>query len=142
MGSTENISIGDARIQSLLESFLRLRSTVENREGSNLHLDEDTLAAFTEGNMTMREATPIVSHLSDCTFCRHKTSELIRLDLAFAEDQPSLARAENREPAKVSEVLSGILSRLFGTGESAVFAHEEKPQQEEPDQNEKDVNDK
>ena len=135
MGSTENINVADARFQSLLGRYLQFRSVSDTGQAENLHLDEDTLAAFTEGNLTMREATPIVGHLSDCSFCRHKTSELIRLDLAFAGDKISPNTVESREPAKVSEVLGGILSRLFGTGDAAVFAHEEKPEETdaEPD---------
>lgn len=126
MGSTENINVGDVRFQGLLKSYLRLRSSTGSPQITTHHLDEDTLSAFTEGNLSQREATPIVSHLADCSFCRHKTAELVRLDLAFAESELSPAIVETREPSKVSEVLSGILSRLFGTGEAAVFAHEEK----------------
>lgn len=127
MGSTENINVADSRFLNLLERYLQLRSISDGGEAENLHLDEDTLAAFAEGNLTMREATPTLNHLSDCSFCRHKTSELIKLDLAFAGDTYSSNAVESSEPAKVSEVLSGILSRLFGTGDAAVFAHEEKP---------------
>jgi hypothetical protein len=43
---------------------------------------------------------------------------------------------ETSEPASVSSVLSGILSRIFGTSEAAVFAHEEKT-----DENENNVDD-
>jgi hypothetical protein len=126
MGSIENTNMGDARFQGLLESYLRLHSRQESLQDLSDHLDEDTLTAFTEGNLTMREADPLVSHLSDCSFCRHKTSELVRLDLALAETEGAAAVAKTPEPAKVSDVLNGILSRLFDGGEAAVFAHEEK----------------
>jgi hypothetical protein len=130
MGSTDKINIADARLGGLLGQYLRQPSRSDSSRDLSDHLDEDTLTAFTEGNLTVREGGPVVGHLADCSFCRHKTADLVRLDLAFADTEVVYAGAESREPAKVSEVLSGILARLFGSGESAVFAHEET---EEPD---------
>ena len=134
MGNIEKINNTDERFQALLGSFLRGQSSIES---SQAHLDQDTLSAFAEGNISRREATPVVSHLADCTFCRHITSELVRLDMAFAETDNSALLVSDRAPAKVSEVLSGILSRIFGTADSTVFAHQE-PEKEEDDQLSKD----
>lgn len=118
----------DIQIQGLLDNFLRLRSSGNYQEISREnHLSEDSLAAFVEGNLNQREATPIVSHLVDCSFCRHVTAELVRLDFAFAETE--FARpvmSETAEPSRISEVLSGLMGRIFGSNEGAVFAHEEK----------------
>lgn len=130
MGNIEKINNTDERFQALLGSFLRGRSSIESPQA---HLDQDTLSAFAEGNISRREATPVVSHLADCTFCRHITSELVRLDMAFAETDTSAILVSDRAPAKVSEVLSGILSRIFGTADSTVFAHQE-PEKEEDDE--------
>ena len=127
MGNIEKINNTDERFQALLGGFLRGRSS---NETSHDHLDEDTLSAFAEGSISEREATPIVGHLADCGFCRHITSELVRLDLVFAESDNSALLVSDRAPAKVSEVLSGILSRIFGSADSAVFAHQE-PEEEE-----------
>lgn len=141
MGSTENIIGFDTRFQGLLERFLLDRSAGDQAFDTANHLDEETLAAFVEGNMTMREATPLVTHLSDCGFCRTKTVELVRLELAInGPDIISAATVEN-VPAKASESISGILSRLFGHGDSAVMAHEEKPSDEdEADSDDKESN--
>jgi hypothetical protein len=126
MANTQQNDTQNAKIQSLLARYLELRSRTSDAGIRDGHLDEDTLNAFTEGMVSEREAWPIVSHLSDCNFCRHKTTELVRLDLEFADmDAPPVLR-ESSEPVSVSSVLSGILSRIFGSGESAVFAHEEK----------------
>src|SRR5678816_1862759 len=69
------------RIQGILDGYL---STRELRLGANSsdagHLDEDSLSAFVEGRISERESVPFVSHLVDCSFCRHVTTELIRLD--------------------------------------------------------------
>ena len=137
MGSTEKINMADTRFGELLSLYLRQRSRDTSPQDIASHLDEDTLAAFTEGNLSTRQADPLVSHLANCSFCRHKTAELVRLDLAFADSDVSYTAGTEREPARVSEVLSGILARLFGGGRSAVFAHEETP---EEDKKEKDEN--
>lgn len=114
----------DIQIQGLLDRYLH--SLTPNKIASlERHLDEDTLTAFTEGNLNEREAQPIVSHLVDCSFCRHVTAELVRLDLAFAGEDVQSVAVEN-QPFKISEVLSGLLSRIFGTNDGAVFAHQEK----------------
>ncbi len=126
MGSTEKNEILDAGFEELLGRYLLLRSRSESLQQIGDHMDEDTLTAFTEGNLTFRESDSAVTHLADCSFCRHKTAELVRLDLALAEPDTTNSVLDSHEPSKVTEVIGGILSRLFGSGESAVFAHEEK----------------
>lgn len=116
----------DLRIQGLLDQYLRLRASDRDlTQAGERHLDEDSLNAFVEGNLGGRESAPILTHLVDCSFCRHVTAELVRLDLAFAESERVDAITKSSEPVKVSEVLSGILSRIFGASEGAVFAHHE-----------------
>ena len=112
-------------MQEILNRYLRLRVSLEDLTVEDQHLDNDSVTAFVEGNLTFRESEPIVSHLVDCSFCRHVTAELIRLDLAFAENELEIP-ASVSQPSKVSEVLSGLLARIFGTNENAVFAHQEK----------------
>ena len=115
----------DIQIQGLLDRYLRLRGSDDNLMLQAQHLDGDSLAAFIEGNISEREAQPIVRHLVDCSFCRQVTTELVRLDLAFTDEEIKLVSVENR-PSKISEVLSGLLSRIFGTNDGEVFAHQEK----------------
>ncbi|MEP6947565.1 MAG: hypothetical protein ABJA02_16720 [Acidobacteriota bacterium] len=126
MGNTENINALENRLQPLLEAYLQRLSRADLRLDPQAHLDEDALTAFTEGNLTRREADPMVAHLSDCSFCRHKTAELVRLDLDISGAEAVRQLQPDRAPSKVSEVMTGILDRLFGGGESAVFAHEDK----------------
>ncbi|MBK7704192.1 MAG: hypothetical protein IPN69_04035 [Acidobacteria bacterium] len=120
MGNTD-IRSEELRIQGLVDRFLNQR-VADNHVRNEPHLDDDSLTAFVEGNISEREAQPIVSHLVDCSFCLHVTSELVKLDYAFADEPLTLATPESH-PSKVSEVLSGLLSRIFGTGD--VFAHHE-----------------
>jgi len=126
MANTQQNDTQNAKIQGLLARYLELRSTAVGGGNKNNHLDEDTLNAFTEGNISEREALPIVKHLSDCGFCRHRTTELVRLDLHFSDIEEPIMVRETNAPVSISSVLSGILSRIFGTTEGAVFAHEEK----------------
>jgi hypothetical protein len=136
MENKEYMTPQEAAIQNLVGRFLKARSANNfNRAADGPHLDQDSLAAFTEGTLSEREAKPIVSHLVDCSFCRHVTAELVRLDMAFAETPATAAIAETAEPRRVSEVLSGLLSKIFGTTDGAVFAHEEKKEDEAKKEN-------
>ena len=121
----------EIKIQGLLDGYLKKNSSSNNLEKTN-HLDEDTLTAFVEGTLNEREAKPITNHLVGCSFCRHITTELVKLDLAFAEEAQPIVVAE-AEPTKVSEVLNGILSRIFGTSDGAVFAHQESEEEDSKD---------
>ena len=117
----------ELQIQGILDRYLASNNKGITAEGG--HIDDDSLSAFVEGTLNRRESDSIVTHLVDCGFCRHTTAELVRLDLAFAEEAPA-ALAAQAEPSKISEVLSGIFSKIFGTTDGAVFAHEEKSKEE------------
>ena len=129
----------DARqlqIQGLIDNHLQRSSFINNSESKSGHLDEDSFSAFVEGNLTEREADPIVNHLSDCSYCRHISAELVKLDVTFIDEPKPITLAES-EPTKVSEVLGGIMSRIFGAADGAVFAHNETEEQPE-DEKEKE----
>ena len=49
--------------------------------------------------------------------------------------------AETSEPSRVSGVLSGLLSRIFGTSDGAVFAHNEEKDEEADKQKDSDADD-
>lgn len=119
------INTEDIQIQGLLDRYLRLRISKDASLFEEKHLDEDTVTAFVEGNLAQREAQPVITHLIDCTFCRHVTSELVKLDFALADEIITEFAVEETKPSKVSEVLNGLLSRIFGTTDGAVFAHQE-----------------
>src|SRR3954449_8403713 len=134
MANTQQNDIQNARIQGLLARYLALRPAGTSSNVGSSHLDEDTLSAFTEGRVSDREATPVILHLTDCNFCRHRTVELVRLDLNFADlNEAATVRETSAEPASISSVLSGILARIFGTNDAAVFAHEERKEESEDD---------
>ncbi|MGI8789008.1 MAG: hypothetical protein ACR2HG_14795 [Pyrinomonadaceae bacterium] len=131
MENREKINPQEIQIQGLLDRYLRSRKSNRiSTPAQEPHLDQDLLTAFTEGNLSEREAKPVVSHLVDCSFCRHVTAELIKLDLAFADEAVKVT-ADKTSPSKISEVLNNLLSRIFGANEGAVFAHQEKEEDSE-----------
>lgn len=131
MGNTQPNNTETVKIQGILARYLELRSRQTVQSQALAHLDEDSLNAFAEGTLSEREAMPMVDHLTDCSFCRHKTVEMVRLELEFADMDAPVQVRETSEPASVASVLNGILSRIFGSGESAVFAHEEPKKNDE-----------
>jgi len=136
MANVTNLNPEETKIQSLLGRYLNARSSAEQVISTGVdHLDEDALSAFIEGGISEREARPIVSHLVDCTFCRHMTTELVRLDLTFADTVEPRVTVREQEPAKISAVLNGILTRIFGTRDGAVFAHHESEEEKKEDEN-------
>jgi hypothetical protein len=133
----------DTRIQGLLGNYLSYRLPGNADQTDTQHLDDDSLTAFIEGRVSEREAAPMVDHMVDCSFCRHVTSELVRLDLAFA-DEPTPVIQEAAEPSRIAEVLNGILSKIFGSRDgAAVFAHnEEEPEKDDESEKKEDTSEK
>jgi hypothetical protein len=128
MNNREQINSEEIRMQGLLDRYLKFRSSTPI---SGAHLDEDSLNAFVEGKLNKRESAPVLKHLIDCSFCLNVTAELAKLESAFADEAiPVSVSTTDAEPTKVSDVLKGLLSRIFGTSGGEVFAHEEKPEDE------------
>ncbi|MCB1022767.1 MAG: hypothetical protein KDB79_00150 [Acidobacteria bacterium] len=123
------------QIQGLLDRCLQTKSLKSGFETGVGHLDEDSITAFVEGNLIEKESKPIISHLAECSFCRHKSAELIKLDLAFA-DTPPVVVDSNAEPTRIADVLGGIMAKIFGTNDSEVFAHNEKEEDSEETESE------
>lgn len=128
MGNMENIGI-----QGLLDNYLRVRTNTIESQGQ--HLDDDSLSAFVEGRLSETELKPITTHLIDCGFCRNVTAELVRLEFAFADDTAVLT---TESPTKVSEVMNGFFSRLFGSSIGEVFAHQESDEEKKTDSKDED----
>jgi hypothetical protein len=128
MANANKMTAEETKLQGVLAAYLTSRT---DDAPPMPHLDQDTLAAFTEGTLNERESGPVISHLVDCGFCRHITADLVRLDLAFAEEPVSALAEGTSQPSKISEVLSGLFEKIFGNSENAVFAHEEKKEKDD-----------
>ena len=141
MESTHQNDPQESTIQGLLALYLSSRDPMRaSADPESGHIDEDSLSAFADGNLSERETIPVVSHLVDCSFCRHVTAELVRLDAAFAESGAVTTQPASKEPSKVSKVLAGILDRILGSGEASVFAHgedQDEPEKEKEEDTEK-----
>ncbi len=138
MNNTGQTNSRQLQIQGLLDRCLQAKSITKNLDTKAGHLDEDTISAFVDGNLLEREAKPIISHLADCSFCRHISSELIKLDLAFAADTPLTVVDTHAEPTSVADVLSGIMAKIFGANDTEVFAHNEKDEEEKDEEETKE----
>jgi hypothetical protein len=136
MNNKGNLTLEELNIQKLIDRFLHLRASGQDFEKNEEHLDEDSLTAFIEGNLVKREAEPVITHLVACSFCRHITSELIKLDFAFAGDFAPVS-VSNGSPSKISEVLQGLFSRIFASTDNTVFAHQENEEDEKKTDSEK-----
>lgn len=140
MANNGQMNPEEKKIQAIVAGYLASGAAKHSGDQAGPHLDEDSVAAFAEGNLSELEARPIVSHLVDCSFCRHVTAEIIRLDAAFAEQEIAVPEVA-AEPAKISDVLSNLFSKIFGSGDGAVFAHEEKDEKKEEQEDNPDKND-
>lgn len=135
MENTDQMNPQQLKIQGLLDRYLYARPTAAAADSA--HLDDDTVAAFVEGTLTAREEMPTVSHLADCSFCRRRTAELVRLEIELAGDVPEPREAAESSPARVSDVLTGLLAKIFSPTDGAVFAHGEQDDDPEKWENEK-----
>jgi hypothetical protein len=141
MERSRDISPENKRVHDLVDRYLISRRILKSSAAeTSAHLDDDSLATFVEGTLSQRELGPVMSHLVDCGFCLHKTAELVRLDLEFADTNEIAPLAEAAAPSKISAVLSDLFSKIFGTNDGAVFAHEEKEGQEESSEEKKKDN--
>lgn len=130
MDKKSQLNRAESKIASALGDFLRTRQAATPTDSDSSHLDDDMLSAFVEGNLSETEATPVVSHLADCSFCLRVSAELVRLDAQFADETPVIPAVTEGNQG-IGEMLEGFLARIFGPEKGAVFAHEEKPDSED-----------
>ncbi len=102
------------------------------------HLDEDALSAFVGGELSEREAAPLVTHLVNCAQCRHTTAELTRLQDEFADEpiaRGELAPASDAQRSRLRRFLDAISASITpDADDGAVFAYHE-PETEDEERN-------
>jgi Putative zinc-finger len=110
------------RLRSMVHQHLRRRSPLTQTLGAGAHLDEDMLAAFTEGRLSETEAAPLIKHLVGCSSCRYITAQLIRLDTELeGEEHP--ASVPQEEPNRIRRLLSDLAARVLPSSDTEVFAY-------------------
>jgi len=124
-----------AMVHGRLNSFASVKTELIS---ATLHLDEDAMSAFVEGQLGEDETRSIISHLTSCGSCRDFTARLIRLESTFTADEVSTVVED--APSRLRQFLERLASRVIPSGgEDAVFAYQnpdenvEKPAETMPD---------
>jgi hypothetical protein len=90
----------------------------------DVHLDEDALNAFVEGRLGDRESAPLIKHLVACGYCRHATSQLVRLEAETAQTVTQTPGLAPEEPGLIRRLLEDLAARVLpSSDEDAVFAY-------------------
>jgi len=124
-----------AMVHGRLNSFASVKTEPIS---ATLHLDEDAMSAFVEGQLNENETRSIISHLTSCGSCRDFTARLIRLESTFtAEDESTMTE---EAPSRLRQFIQRFASQVIpSSGEDAVFAYQnpdenvEKPAETTPD---------
>jgi len=124
-----------AMVHGRLNSFASVKTEPIS---ATLHLDEDAMSAFVEGQLGEDETRSIISHLTSCGSCRDFTARLIRLESTFTVDEVSTMVED--APSRLRQFLERFASQIIpSSGEDAVFAYQnpdenvEKPAETTPD---------
>jgi hypothetical protein len=119
---------GEKQFEGLLSLYLRQRQLSKGSNTNQPHLDEDSLSAFVEGALTLRQAAPILKHLVDCVLCRRVTAQLAELSITL-DDTPFNSETVNKSNWR--DFWSILTESVFRPYDNAVVAHEEE---KEPDE--------
>lgn len=91
---------------------------------TDVHLDEDALNAFVEGRLSDRESAPLINHLVACAYCRHATSQLLRLEAETGRVSIQAPELAPEEPGLIRRLLDDLAARVLpSSGEETVFAY-------------------
>lgn len=111
-------------MRHMIHQHLQGRAMASEPMLLDMHLDEDALSAFVEGRLSDRESAPLIKHLIACGYCRHATSQLVRLE---AETAQAVASAEDlvpEEPGLIRRLLEDLAARVLPSSqEDTVFAY-------------------
>jgi hypothetical protein len=90
----------------------------------DVHLDEDALNAFVEGRLSDTESAPLIKHLVACGYCRHATSQLVRLEAETAHALGQTHDLAPEEPGLIRRLLEDLAARVLpASDEETVFAY-------------------
>ncbi len=110
-------------IRYMIDQRLKARTLEEPAAPFEAHVDEDTICAFIEGRLEEAEATPVISHLINCSSCRHTTALLIRFESQFeTENDPTPVEDPGRVRLLLERLAAGFTPSVE---EDAVFAYQD-----------------
>jgi hypothetical protein len=104
-----------------LHNYLQRRTLISPPLTAGEHLDEDQLAAFTEGRLSEEESRPLTMHLVDCASCRRITARLVRLEDELGEQE--IPASAPQEPGRIRKLLAELAARVVPSTEDTVFAY-------------------
>ena len=109
-------------IRGMIAQRLKVVAAAElSQVPSQLHLDEDTIAAFVEGRLLESECQPVLAHLAACGACRRASAQTVQMENQI-DAEPASDVAE--EPGRLESLLSKFGSLVPSTGEEVVFAYQ------------------
>lgn len=129
MGSKPNTET-DA-IRQLIDRRLKTRLPAEVVAHFDGHVDDDSISAFVEGRLDANESAPLISHLVQCSACRHTTAQLVRLESEVEQENEPAA---DEGPGRMRSFIDNLAARITPSfEEDAVFAYQNpEPEQTEP----------
>src|SRR2546430_14627099 len=83
-GTERKMEAVRAMVHCRLNSFASVKTEPIS---ATLHLDEDAMSAFVEGQLSENETRSIISHLTSCGSCRDFTARFIRFESTFSVDE-------------------------------------------------------
>src|ERR1700736_2607053 len=97
-------------IRRMIHQRLHQRAALEPPLIPGSHLDEDTLAAYTEARLSQEEESPVIAHLVACRGCRRVTTDLVRLEekLGPEDMQPD----SSSDGSRLKRLLKDLASRV------------------------------
>jgi hypothetical protein len=111
-------------MRRMIHQHLQGRAIVSAPVLMDVHLDEDALNAFVEGRLSEKESAPFVKHLVACGYCRHATSQLIRLESKTGQPAAQPPAPSPTEPGIIRRLLQDLAARVLpSSDEDAVFAY-------------------
>ena len=131
---TKEINQEGNNFERLLGLYLKRRQADNTSNAPEVHLDDDVLASFVEGNLSEREAAPVIRHLIGCNPCRRVTAQLARLAEELGEvSEPIISAQQNNS---WSALWRNLTDGVFSFTDEAILAYQnenEKDKETPPD---------
>ena len=109
-------------IRDLIDHRLKSVAAVELRDApTGSHIDEDTIAAYIEGQLAENECKPVLAHLAACGLCRRASAQIVRLENQIVAEPVTATTAD--EPSRLEALLSRLGSAV-SVDEDVVFAYQ------------------
>ena len=107
--------------KQLLGLYLQQKPESNSITSTESHLDDDSAAAFIEGNLSQRETKFVLKHLVNCKLCRSITASLMQLAINF-ENDVELTSVASSQNENWSKLWNSLTEKVFQFSDDAIFA--------------------